>query len=356
MVVLAESFLQMIEYNSLSIAKNLPNPVCPITHRRYVDDTHDRFNNIEESGSFLEILNKQESRIKFTAEYENENRELNYLDITIKNTGDNQYKFQTYRKDAITNVQIKPHSCHDQGIKLSVFKGYIARAKSICSKEYINEEIIFLINVFVENGYNRAELENLVKHQNKPRKKSITNNPYVSLPWVPGVSQKLKRCFKKAGCNISFKSPKNLKSILTKRNKSKLPPNSYPGVYLIQCECRYRYTGQTDKRVVNREKQHQKNIFNGDEKASALAEHSLKCSCNVNWDNTKTLSIQPTYFKRCVREALEIQRHETGPNDAFGINKDYGQYVKTNIWKSLFPKTHNIVPRETNTVQTTSNI
>ena len=56
MVVLAESFLQMIEKNALHIARNLPEPVNPITHRRYVDDTHDRFNNKENSEQFLKIL------------------------------------------------------------------------------------------------------------------------------------------------------------------------------------------------------------------------------------------------------------------------------------------------------------
>ena len=47
MVVLAESFLQMIEKKSINIAKNLPTPINPITHKRYVDDTHDRFKNKE---------------------------------------------------------------------------------------------------------------------------------------------------------------------------------------------------------------------------------------------------------------------------------------------------------------------
>ena len=55
MVVLAESYLQKIENCPLSIASNLGIAVTPITHKRYVDDTHDRFLSKIEGETFLEI-------------------------------------------------------------------------------------------------------------------------------------------------------------------------------------------------------------------------------------------------------------------------------------------------------------
>ena len=337
MVVLAESFLQMIENTSLSIATSLPIPVKPITHKRYVDDTHDRFNSIEESESFLEILNNQDARIRFEPEYENANKELNYLDTTIINNRDGNYKFKLYRKDAITNIQIKPNSCHDGKVKIGLFKGYISRAKSICSPEYFDEEIKFLVNVFVENGYKKEMLENIVNNENKIKIRSPANQQkYVSLPFLPGICHKLRKSFKKIGCKVSFKSPNNLNAILTSSNKPKLPINSHPGVYIVPCECNYRYTGQTEKRVFNRVKQHAKNVFEENVDMSAISEHNVTCDRDIEWTKTKTLSIEPTYFRRCVREGLEIQRHKTGPNDEYGMNKDYGRYVKTETWKSLF--------------------
>ena len=81
MVVLAESFLQMIEKNALIIANGLPEPVTPKTHRRYVDDTNDRFQQKTESEQFLGILNDQDEHVQFTAEYENEKKELDYLEV-----------------------------------------------------------------------------------------------------------------------------------------------------------------------------------------------------------------------------------------------------------------------------------
>ena len=71
MVVMAEGFLQVIEKNAINIAVAYPVSVAPITHRRYVDDTHDRFLNKEDSEEFLRILNAQDPHIQFEPEYEN---------------------------------------------------------------------------------------------------------------------------------------------------------------------------------------------------------------------------------------------------------------------------------------------
>ena len=335
MVVLAESFLQTLESRSLIIARGLPIPVAPKTHKRYVDDTHDRFRNVDESEAFLKILNDQEPRIKFEAEYENENKQLNYLDTTILNTKEGTYNFKLYRKDAITNIQIKPNSCHDEKIKLGVFKGYISRAKAICSPRYLEQELEFIINIFVENGYKRKILKSIIKSHGKPKRKEEQNKHYVSLPWIPGLSVKLKKCFRNVGYVVSFKSPPNLKQLLTARNKDKLPPNSQPGVYLIPCECQGGYTGETKKRISSRRKEHEKDVFLANMKDSALAEHCSTCNGEIQWSKARTIAIETNYFKRQVREALEIRRNKTGPDDENGINRDYGKYVKTRTWNSL---------------------
>ena len=46
---------------------------------------------------------------------------------------------------------------------MGVFKGFLSRALHICSKNYLAQEIEFLINVFAENGYSTTVLENVTK-------------------------------------------------------------------------------------------------------------------------------------------------------------------------------------------------
>ena len=152
MVVMAESFLQVLEAKAFNEALNLQPPVIPLSYYRYVDDSHSRFTNFEYADKFLEVLNKQHAQIQYTIERESNGKELQFLDIKVINSGEEKYEFRIFRKSAITNVQIKPESSHDPKILRGVFKGFIERAISLCSKKYIEEEINFLIDIFVENG------------------------------------------------------------------------------------------------------------------------------------------------------------------------------------------------------------
>ena len=87
MVVLSECYLERIEYISITQPLNLNLALKP--SKRFFDDSHPRFNNREQSLQFLDILNSQDPSIQYTIEFENENKQLNFLDITITNTGNN---------------------------------------------------------------------------------------------------------------------------------------------------------------------------------------------------------------------------------------------------------------------------
>ena len=144
-----------------------------------------------------------------------------------------------HRKKAITNIHIKPTSCIGPNTIKNVFKGFLHSAHSICSEKYIEEEEKFLIDMFVENGHNKQLLKNLVveynnkknnknNHENNTQNRDYTN--LKKLPWIPNVSPKIKREFKKIGKDIAFMLGKNLQQILCQKNKPKLLPNSQPGV------------------------------------------------------------------------------------------------------------------------------
>ena len=264
MVVVSEGFLQYIEEIAFNTARLPTNAACPITHKRYVDDSHDRFGTKRKAEKFLSILNSIDPKIQFTAEYEDENKSLNFLDITITNNGTGKYEFKVHRKEAITNVQIKPDSCHDEKVKYGVFKGFVHRARKICSEKYIEEELEFLVSMFMENGYEEKSLRRIIDdyQPNVVRERDDTQK-FVSLPYVSTISNKLKTAFKKAGYTTMFKSGRNLSTILTSRNKPQLPRNSYPGVYRVPCKCKGNYIGHTGKKILTRGNQHEKAVFNG---------------------------------------------------------------------------------------------
>ena len=71
---------------------------------------------------------------------------------------------------------------------------------------------------------------------------------------------------------------------------------------------------------------------------SALSEHTKECSKGVNWDNLCTLSTQPSYYRRSIMEALEIQREETCNPTQKIVNDRAGKYVTTDTWKPFLKK------------------
>ena len=143
MVVMAEAFLQYIENKAIQEALNENPPIDLKSYHRYVDDSHARFPNIDQAEKFKEILNKQNKNIQYTIEHENESKTLNFLDVSIINTLKGKYDFNIHRKQAITNIQIKPTSSHNPKVLDGIFKGFIHRAFKLCSENYIEKEIEF---------------------------------------------------------------------------------------------------------------------------------------------------------------------------------------------------------------------
>ena len=45
------------------------------------------------------------------------------------------------------------------------------------------------------------------------------------------------------------------------RNKKKLLPNSYPGVYELKCTCNPGYFDENKKKILTRTMEHQRDIF-----------------------------------------------------------------------------------------------
>ena len=88
--------------------------------------------------------------------------------------------------------------------------------------------------------------------------------------------------------------------------------------------------------------EHEEAVFKGDTKGDAIAEHQASCNCAINFEGTKTVAVEPLWFRRKVREALEIRRLKTGPQQSTGLNRDLGDYVTTDTWSTLLNKVNAI--------------
>ena len=270
----------------------------------------------------------------------------------MKNNLNQSYDFAVCHNPAITNVQIKPHSNICTSIAMGVFKGFLSRALHICSENHLPQEIDFLINVFVENGHSITVLEkvsekymkNIIFKKEEVNIEIIKNDKIVKLPWVRKLGPRLSWEFKKFGIKTTFTSGSNLKNLIC-RNKSKLLPNSFPGVYQLDCTCNVLYIGETRKKFITRTIEHQQYSFSRRCVSSGATEHCLECHGQFNWINLKTLSTEQQYHRRKIRESLEIKKAKTNKRRK-DFNRYEGNLVKTNTWTQLFAK---LTKKETNT-------
>ena len=90
------------------------------------------------------------------------------------------------------------------------------------------------------------------------------------------------------------------------RNKTKLLPNSYPGVHELKCTCNSAYFGETRKKILARNIERQQDSFKVKWNISGATEHSLTCHRQFNWIHPKTIARENDYRKRKIRKALEI--------------------------------------------------
>ena len=150
--------------------------------------------------------------MQYTIEFENENKQLSFLDITITDIDKNSYDFKIFQKTSITKIQINPNSNIQPHIAMGVFKGFISWAYKICTEKHLQSEINFLIHIFTENGYNRNTLTNIatqyLKNINKPKSNNQNNTKnaknIIKLPWVPILDLKLRKEFQKKDIKTVF--------------------------------------------------------------------------------------------------------------------------------------------------------
>ena len=98
--------------------------------------------------------------------------------------------------------------------------------------------------------------------------------------------------------------------------------------------------GQTCRSCEIRWDDHERAITKKKWEHSGITQHYEQCDKTFNKENFNVITTmqgknkKKLVFDLKVWEALEIQRHNSGPGR--GLNLDYGAYVKTDAWKPVF--------------------
>ncbi|XP_071807993.1 uncharacterized protein, partial [Asterias amurensis] len=127
-------------------------------------------------------------------------------------------------------------------------------------------------------------------------------------------SHRLQRIFKQAGIKVYHSAPKKLHGSL-QSHKDKKDPSTRAGVYRIPCECGKVYVGETGRNLPTRLKEHRAHGRRGDFDKSAIVKHSHITDHRVNWEAAEIIAPIQAWHPRHIREAIEIHKHDTVPQD-----------------------------------------
>ena len=171
------------------------------------------------------------------------------------------------------------------------------------------------------------------RQQPEQSRQKNTDKPIVKLPWIPVLSTRLRRVLKD-DFRVVFTTGPDLTKILC-NHKTKLPKNSQPGVYEINCLCGQPYIGETKKKISTRVSEHQKDIFLGRWEKTGASEHARDCTADFKWEEAKTLAMETRWHPRKIKEALAIRKKQR--EGIIITNRDNGT-LRTKQWDALLGK------------------
>jgi len=171
------------------------------------------------------------------------------------------------------------------------------------------------ISVFQQNGYPFHFIRKALRQRSNPTPEPRAT---ISIPYVKGVSEKIKRICAKERIYVYFSSSRTIGSFLN-RVRPHTDPNDITGViYRIPCQdCDHSYVGETGRTLRTRLSEHRRNCRNGEVERSGVAQHTIEEDHRIDWEGSTVINREKNWFKRRVKEALLIRKH---PN----FNQDQG--------------------------------
>ena len=321
--VVANIYMRFFEEMARCTALELSLPT-PLLWLRYVDDILVMLHSEEDFTRLLTLLNSLRDSIEFTLELESEGQ-LPFLDLSIKK-GDRGVVFGVYRKPTHTDMYLNRDSCHHPHVFNGLVTGLKKRAVTVCSTSELPAELRHLRSALAKNGYTRRDLSKLNSHSMASRHRSDEgSSKRVFLPYLPGLSHKVSRCFKKAGLKVVFRPPPTLRSLLSRKKPKQIEGLGF--VYRIPCSsCSWSYVGETGRSIGQRIGEHRRAVRRL-AASSEIANHVLETGHQMDWSNPECLSRESSHFGRLFKEAWFSQKFKSGNRVFYDLDPTWNGFL-----------------------------
>ena len=130
--------------------------------------------------------------------------------------------------------------------------------------------------------------------------------PVVCIPYLTGLSEDIRRVYRRFSIRTIFKAGPTLRSYLM-RVKDRVPTSMKSSVvYCVPCSCGKVYIGETVSKLETKMKEHEDACKKGTTKKSAIGEHAWTTNHTINV--TMTLFLK-NYFRDAPLSSSTVIRH-----------------------------------------------
>ena len=302
--ILAGLFLEHFESEILPLYAGQQ----PLFWKRYVDDVLSLVPEDFHLPSFMEFINSRYPTLKFTFEWESENK-IPFLDVVIHNCG-TYFKYSVYRKPTHSESYLHYFSYCAPSIKMGVAQSLFLRALRVCSSEYLESELSHVFGVLKSLAYPNYILNKAlskakrVHHRTKSVPAPTSTSPKtIVVPYLPALQNRMLP-LKVCNTKLVFSYKNKLGSGLS-HNK----PITQGGVYEIPCSsCPVIYTGETGRDLKKRIGEHKKDIVSN-QMESGIVNHVVEKDHFFDFKNSKIVHPCSSIRERHVVESALISRY-----------------------------------------------
>ena len=320
---------------------------------RYVDDIWSTVKNDSCIPKILEYMNSLHPNLKFTVEYENNNK-IPFLDTCInrKETG---FKTNIYHKPTFTGVYLNWTSLTARKYKISLIYCLCDRIWKICQDPADREDEFKKLKLTLEkNEYPphiiEQEITKFINNRNKttdiqPSGQEATaqdtkTKKYICLPYVnrkaDEFAQRLTKIvnetFPKIELRVAFKAPNEIGKMFPFKDNLKETYKQSLVVYKIKCEtCGAAYIGKTERILAYRMKEHNKKEEDAEKQKSAIQTHLKQHKDHIiNINNIEIIDRASNNYKLQLKEMIHINKQKPE------LNTQYAAWYKKTHNKELF--------------------
>ncbi|XP_055543356.1 uncharacterized protein LOC129728907 [Wyeomyia smithii] len=290
--VVANIIMEKLENEAIARLKQ--QNISLRTYRRYVDDCF-VVGKKAEIEKVVKEFNEGHEKINFTIENEIEGT-LRFLDLTLIRKGGKIAKIWFPKQQYGRYLDYNSESPHTHKVNTAI--ALVDRALKLADVESRIESIKTARKILRNNNYPEALIQRTLERRvhllyNTLQGNQKTEQPkkYVSLPYVPGLSEKVGNMLKNFDITASFKPSDKVKNVVFTKLKDAVPKMKQINVvYSIPCgACDDKhYIGQTSQTLEKRIGQH-KNSIRTNTSATGLTQHTLEHGHSFDFSRTRIL-------------------------------------------------------------------